>query len=262
MAKLPVSNDFIANEVKSTIPYIFSSLKKFYKDIKFKTEEELGIVYMDYLEFTYKKYSTVKTLLYKNEGKHLYDFYEHTSLKSDTRSEIKTDNTELIFDEKQNVIITGTGGIGKSMLVKHIFINQVQQATTIPIFIELKSLNDFEHLEKTLEDFIYVETYNNHLNLEREYFISTLKLGKYTIIFDGLDEVVASKRQWLDKAIKDFVSLYDKNRYVLSSRPSEVFIGWDNFIEYEMKVLSKEQALSLVNKLDYDSKIKKHFIGI
>ena len=37
------------------------------------------------------------------------------------------------------------------------------------------------------------------------------------VIFDGLDEVNPSKRSWLDREIKEFVTLYNENRYVLSS---------------------------------------------
>ena len=251
--------DILEKEVITNIPKIYQKLKQIYNDLQFKTEEELGVVYQEYLQFTYKKYSTVKTLLYKNEGKFLYDFYEHVYLDDNNSDLIETSSTELIFEKTSNVILTGTGGIGKSMLVKHIFINQVQQATSIPIFIELKSLNESDFSENELVDFIYQEVQNHHLNLEKKYFKATLEAGRYTIIFDGLDEVNPSKRSWLDKEIKEFVTLYNSNRYVLSSRPSEEFIGWNQFAEYEIKKLNKEQALALIDKLNYDEKVKRRF---
>ena len=251
--------EIIEKEVITNIPKIYQKLKQIYKDLQFKTEEELGVVYQNYLKFTYDKYSKVKTLLYKNEGKFIYDFYEHVYLSSSDLEKLETDNTEQIFNKSSNIILTGTGGIGKSMLVKHIFINQIQQATSIPIFIELKSLNDFEFLDNRLVDFIYQEIRNHHLDLEKQYFEVTLNAGRYTIIFDGLDEVNPSKRSWLDREIKEFVTLYNENRYVLSSRPSEEFIGWNQFIEYEISKMDKVQALALINKLNYDEKVKKRF---
>ena len=251
--------DIIEKEVITNIPKIYQKLKQIYKDLQFKTEEEVGVVYQNYLKFTYDKYSKVKTLLYKNEGKFIYDFYEHVYLNSADLEKLETDNTEQIFNKSSNIILTGTGGIGKSMLVKHIFINQIQQATSIPIFIELKSLNDFEFLDNRLIDFIYQEIRNHHLDLEKQYFEVTLNAGRYTIIFDGLDEVNPSKRSWLDREIKEFVTLYNENRYILSSRPSEEFIGWNQFIEYEISKMDKVQALALINKLKYDEKVKKRF---
>ncbi len=250
---------FVEKEIVSNIPKIYNKLKQMFHDLQFQTEEELGIVYQEYLQFTYEKYSTIKTLLYKNEGKFLYDFYEHVYLDDNNSDLIETTNTELIFEKTSNVILTGTGGIGKSMLVKHVFVNQIQQATSIPIFIELKSLNDFEFSENELVDFIYQEVRNHHLNLVKEYFTGTLDAGRYTIIFDGLDEVNPTKRSWLDEEIKKFVTLYNKNRYILSSRPSEEFIGWNQFSEYEIKKLNKNQALALINKLNYDDRVKRRF---
>lgn len=249
----------IEKEIVTNVPKIFNKLKQISHDLQFKTEEELGTVYQEYLQFTYDKYSTIKTLLYKNEGKFLYDFYEHVYLDDNNSDLVETANTELIFKKTSNVILTGTGGIGKSMLVKHIFINQIQQATSIPIFIELKSLNEFDFSENELVDFIYQEIRVHHLNLEKKDFKATLDAGRYTIIFDGLDEVNPTKRSWLDKEIKKFVTLYSSNRYVLSSRPSEEFIGWNQFAEYEIKKLNKEQALALINKLNYDEKVKRRF---
>lgn len=126
MKNVSKSNDFIFEEVRNVIPAIFKALQKKYNDLKFKTEEELGLIYTEYLEYAYSKYSTVKTLLYKNEAKPLYNFYENVKLKNDRMDSVCTDNSNQIFDESNNVIITGTGGIGKSMLIKHIFVNLIQ----------------------------------------------------------------------------------------------------------------------------------------
>ncbi|HFI0749958.1 TPA: NTPase, partial [Streptococcus suis] len=130
-----------------------------------------------------KKFSTVKTILYKNEGKFLYDFYENILLRNSNDEEIETDNTEKVFEKSKKVIITGTGGIGKSMFVKHVFINQIQMGTSIPIFIELKSVNDYDIDNKSFVQFIHQEVFNQQLNLNIDYFIESLECGKYTIIF-------------------------------------------------------------------------------
>lgn len=60
------------------------------------------------------------------------------------RKEIfKADNVNSILDKSNFVIIQGTGGIGKSTLMKHLFINELEKKDLIPIFIELKDMNDF-----------------------------------------------------------------------------------------------------------------------
>ena len=42
------------------------------------------------------------------------------------------------------IIIQGTGGIGKSTLMEHLFINELEQKSLIPVFLELKDINDLE----------------------------------------------------------------------------------------------------------------------
>ena len=79
----------------------------------------------------------------------------------------------MIFQKNNKIIVTGTGGVGKSMLMKHIFINQIDTASSIPIFIELKSIN-----EKSLDDFdfelfIFEEIKCHHLNIERTFSRNT-----------------------------------------------------------------------------------------
>ena len=52
---------------------------------------------------------------------------------------------------------------------------------------------------------------------------------------------------------------YPENHYILSSRPLEEFMGWNQFEELHAMPLSKEQALSLINKIEYDQIIKDKF---
>ena len=257
---MPVTSEkSITNALVKMLPKLWARSKKFYNDKQFKVESELGVVFKDYLEYSYEKYSTVKTLLYKNEGKFLYNFYEPQFLESGNGEVVDTTNSSLIFQKNNKIIVTGTGGVGKSMLMKHIFINQIDTASSIPIFIELKSINEKPLDDFDFELFIFEEIKCHHLNIEREHFQETLKSGVYTIIFDGLDEIISTHRNVLDKSLKEFVDIYNKNRYILSSRPSDDFIGWSNFLEYEIKLLTKEQAVSLILKLEYESKLKNKF---
>lgn len=253
------SSDKVTETLVNIVPKIWNLVKKFYSDKQIKLESELGTIYKDYLEYSCKKYSTVKTLLYKNEGKFLYNFYEPQFLESESGELIDTSNSNMIFQKNHKIIVTGTGGIGKSMLMKHIFINQVNNASSIPIFIELKSINAIQLDDFDFETFIFQEIERHHLNIPIDYFKETLKTGEYTIIFDGLDEIVSTHRNMLDQSLKKFVDVYYKNKYILSSRPSDDFIGWSNFSEYEVKLLTKEQAVSLIGRLDYDTKVKNKF---
>lgn len=241
------------------IPDLYSSGIKKFKDVEFKTEEELGIIYINYLEFEYKRYSQIKTLLYKNEPKNLYNFYEHVNLKKESGETFNTEDSNNIFKGSKKVLITGTGGIGKSLLMKHIFIDQIKRSSSIPIFIELKNVNQHTIDSLVLEDYIYETVLNHHLEIDKDSFSYTMEKGVYTFILDGFDEVHYSHQDKIQTEIKNVSDKYMNNQFIVSSRPSDFFIGWNDFEEYDIQKLSKKQALSLIKKLEYDEKTKSLF---
>lgn len=245
--------------IKNNIPNIFKFLQKKYKDFEFKTEEELGYIYDDYLDYSKKKYTYIKTMLYKTEPKPLYTFYENVDIYSPQDGLIiKTDDINNIIGKSNKIIITGTGGIGKSILMKHLFLNSIEKGVKIPIFIELRDLNDLKQIN--LLDYIYNSVKSLHLNIKKEYFEDTLKKGNYLILLDGFDEVKGNLVDILSKEIQLFTDLYNNNSFIISSRPSETYVGWNNFYEFSAMNLTKEQAISLVKKIGYDKEISKKFI--
>lgn len=157
------------------------------------------------------------------------------------------------------IIITGTGGIGKSMLMKHCFMNAIVSTNLIPVLIELRGLNEYEKNNISIIKYIYDVLCNFGFKLEQEYFEYSLETGCYLILFDGYDEVKSTLSQIVTKEITDFCNKYSDNYTIMSSRPLDEFIGWSDFVEYESMLLTKEQALSLVAKLDYDEELKEKF---
>ena len=90
-------------------------------------------------------------------------------------------------------------------------------------------------------------------------FEYSMKEGAYIIFFDGYDEVNRDKTEKITSEIKTLSEKYCENKFFVSSRPSEEFIGWNDFCEVETLKLSKEQALDLVQKLEFDETVKETF---
>ena len=63
------------------------------------------------------------------------------------------------------------------MLMKHIFINQISSESSIPIFIELKSMNNVNIEAFVIKDFIYDEMKRHHFKLSRKLFLEAWSLG-------------------------------------------------------------------------------------
>ena len=239
---------------------ILSSAGKSLKKFQFKTYEDLQLLYRDYLNRTFKKHSTIKTLLYKSEPKFLYDFYENLDISNNTVKHIPTIDSNKIFTQSKHIIISGTGGIGKSMMMKHILVDQCYTNSSIPIFFELKQLNDLENTGKKFEEVLLDEVYSQGLKFSLEQFIYTLEKGRYTVILDGFDEINTEIVQHATILIKRFTDKYHLNNVVISSRPSDQFIGWETFTQFNVDPLSKQQAISLVKKINFDKNVTTRFL--
>ena len=88
------------------------------KDFSEKSKIELRTAFTKYLEESFKKHSMIKTILYKNQPKYLYDFFECNDLKLDGDI-IDCSNVNNILAISNFNLIVGNGGMGKSTLMKH-----------------------------------------------------------------------------------------------------------------------------------------------
>ena len=248
----------VTNIIEDASTDLWKKVKKFFKDFDNQKEIDLGFAYERYIRRTKEKNSKIKTLIYRHVPQYLYSFYECVGIKYENKI-INTENVNNILELGNKIIISGTGGIGKSTMLKHVFLNCIKNTDFIPVMIELRSLNALDAGEINLYNIIYETLVDNGFQLEEEYFEYSMNKGGYLILLDGYDEVKRDKVMKLSNEIKAVANKYSDNKYILSSRPTDDFIGWNDFIEAECMQLNKDQALSLIKKLDFDENVKKNF---
>ena len=83
----------------------------------------------------------------------------------------------------------------------------------------------------------------------------------FLILFDGYDEITDENKKGFLKKLEAFTDRFSDNYYIVSSRPCEEFVGWSRFFKYETEAFSKEKALRLINKIDYDKSVKQKFLA-
>ncbi|MBU5353904.1 hypothetical protein KQI74_16590 [Paenibacillus barcinonensis] len=258
---------FSVELVQNNIDKFFKSIGDFSVDAYKKIKLSSGIAFKRYLETSIKKYSEFKTILYRDAPVFIYEFYEDSEL---TFGENIIDASDInkLFDLSNNkIIISGSAGTGKSTLMKHLFLNSIEKRTEIPIFVELKNINNITDISPNflsgkfnLLDFIYESLTNLNFNLEKEYFLKSIESGHLIFFFDGFDEVTPEIREELSLQIVKLGDKYFENSIIISSRPSDDFITWNSFTELRMLPLSKRKALNLIGKINYDTEIKERFI--
>ena len=253
-----IATDVTTTLITEAIKSGWKRVKNFFKDLEAKDSVDYGDAYVDYLQNTVKKNSQIKTLIYHRVPKFLYLFYECPNVRYEGKI-IETSNAQDILNINNKLIITGTGGIGKSLLLKHIFLNTAQYGYYIPILIELRKFNQLDSKDISLYKAIYQNLSDNGFTLDDKYYAYSLDAGGYVILLDGFDEINRDKITKIFEQIDSFSQRYNKNHFIVSSRPSDRFMGWNDFHELSLCDLTKKQALNLIQKIDFDEAIKRPF---
>jgi len=245
--------------VKDATKFAWDKVKTFFTDMSAKESMEYGYAYEKYLDNTRLRNGKIRTLIYRYVPEDLYSFYECIGVSYNGEI-IDTSSVNNLVKNENKIIITGTGGVGKSILFKHLFLNAIRDTCLIPVLIELRSFNSIDVKEISLREAIYNSLSDNGFSLEKRYFDYSMEKGGYIILLDGYDEVNRERTDKITQEIKSICSKYTENKYIVSSRPSEAFIGWNDFAEMAAQSLTKEQAINFVNKIRFDDKIKAMFV--
>ena len=250
--------DFTLSFVERYGEKIYSAIKgKIKKELaKFKIDLNIGL--KQYYEKSYEKYSRIKTVLYKTEPKPIYDFFEIPYVKKGADPKFLVDNVNKVLDVSKFVIISGSGGIGKSTLMRHLFISELKEKDLIPIIVELKDVNGIN------DDFGFKELLFQKFNdlsggIDSECIDYALSEGYFLFLLDGYDEIYSSKRDSFFAKFDSFCDKYPDNYYIVSSRPFDEFISMQRFTVLEATPFTKEQSIDLVMRMPYDTDTKERF---
>lgn len=222
-----------------------------------------------YLDSIISEYSEIRTLLYTETPVPFYDFYVQNNLvryvKNNYSSYDIVKYKNVSFPELRSItpyaIISGTGGLGKSMMMRHFLLSSAKeypQTKVIPLFIRLKNYNE---TYKDVMDFVYDEVSPSWPNISVSELGLYLDEGSMLVLFDGFDEISNTLSESFQNGASKFISRYPKNQYILSSRPFSNFSSFSRFTIFNIAPFTKEQGLELIDKLNFredlpDIKIK------
>lgn len=212
------------------------------EDIDFKKQ------FKKYLEDNYEHYSYARTLVFGNQQKKLEDFYIPLTIKCTRNSQtVKIENypTKLINTYKK-ILISDTGGMGKSTIMKWLFLNSIKQSVGLPIFIELRSLKNTNLvLDEILKKIQPIDkTYN------KEFILKVIGRGNFIFFFDGFDEIGVEHRDTVIEDLQNFIlKANNNNTFILTSRPESALATFADFQEFKINPLEKVEAFELIRKL-------------
>lgn len=226
-----------------------------------------------YLEHAKAKHQMKKTFLYETQ-RPFYSFFVCNDVKKRVtpvgsglggshipEPAIKNINIDAFPEGQRFIILSGTGGLGKSMMMTHFLLDTIEKNHgRIPIFVILR---DYDPQKEDLLDFIFSEFKRHDPELRLPGLVELLSHGKAVILFDGLDEVKADNRDKLNKDLEVLVDSYPSSMFIISSRPTLNFRSFSRFMVYDLQAFSPEQSVEMIEKLDQsviDPEIQKDFI--
>lgn len=231
--------------------------------------------YRTYLNRAREKHSKKKTFLYEMQ-RDFYGFFVCNDVKrreSVYRGERRNDRkdgrvienvcVDSFEEERRFIVLSGTGGMGKSMMMTHFMLDTIdrnKETGKVPVFVLLR---DYNPAAGDLIDFIFGELKRHDVDLHLSDLVELLQSGKGVILFDGLDEIKSENCRRFYKEMENLADSYPEASYIVSSRPTMNFRGLSRFTVYDLQPFSQEQAVEMVGKLDrsvVDPVIKKDFI--
>ena len=218
--------------------------------------------FIAYYKRAYNNYSIINTLAFKERVKKLKDIYiPLTIYPVDNKKEKKLTKIEgypkELLDKYGRILITATAGMGKSTLMKRMFLDVIDGQFGIPIFIELRRLN--ENNDILNEVAIQLGGLNDGFD---KGILETLFVdGEFIFFFDGYDEISSSNKAFVTRNIQDFVAKAPNNKYILTSRPEEELACFGEFQEFRIRELKKVESYDLLRKYDISGKTSRLLIS-
>jgi len=197
-----------------------------------------------YLDSYYRKLNFGKTFLHRNDKIEFYKLFFPINLTHNS-NKINTQSLEEVFLKSNCIAIIGSAGSGKSMLLKHFFLSAINKGYRIPILLELRKLSENK---LPIKEYIVNFLLNSEIAPNEVILTKLLKKGDFIFLLDGFDEIYSDKKQMLIDDIESFIDLFNKNRYVITSRPGAKVEMLPRFINTEVSNLTNNEIKKFIHQ--------------
>jgi predicted NACHT family NTPase len=231
-----------------------------------KKKDELKVRFKvgfdEYISQQATRYSNVKTIIGSNIPLKLKDVYVNLYIAKDSHNNksvnIRDDDFLRIGGDLKRIVFTATAGAGKSMLPYLFFLFLSDQSERLPVFIELRDINDYP--DSSILEIIKDKIQEHIPGFTVDQLKYALKEGMIAQFLDGYDEIDHDRRRKRALEIISLAGRYNESIIFVSSRPDEAFIGWERFTNYQLSAFTENQVRNLIQEVPYDENIKALFV--
>jgi predicted NACHT family NTPase len=211
-----------------------------------------------HLEFAYQRCTKIKTILSRDVPLPLLEQYVNLKYRIGGKIVDDFELIEQVWAQKRTLVIS-TGGGGKSMFMRYLWVScSVNPKGKIPIYVELRRLNDIEGDD--IELFLFHTAVSSSNQQARELFASGLREGQFILILDGFDEVQLRKRDRIETKLLDLANKNPETIVVVSGRPEDRYSAWQAFFKYDVLPLDRSQTIALIERVNFKEGTRSKFL--
>lgn len=244
----------------SLIPKAMALVSGAGKEIVSSANYDFGRAHERYCASVIDKYCRARTFFVRDRPQYLDEFYVPSTIRANAAELYPRANlATLDAISGMRTIVTGTGGSGKTIFMRHLLLDSIESGVAYPVFIELRNLSDDDY--SNIEGAVIQFMLDHNFPLDESYARKSIADGLLVILLDGFDEVPTAQRKKLERSIKKMMAKA-KSRIIISSRPDMVLEGWDSFTTAKIEPLSLDDACELLEKIRYEGEeeTKQRFI--
>lgn len=255
-AAKPLVEPFVEKYVTSKLQSFAEWCKKKHKEVMIPTSEH----FQEYLERMYDKYSIINTLVFHNSQRKLKDIYVDQTITKENHIEDGEEKTKIeglpvkLIKKYQKILITDTAGMGKSTIMKRMFVDLMDKGLDvvgIPIYIELNKLSKSHTILTEIQE----ELNSLSEEFDKDLLLKLIQTGGFIFFLDGFDEISIKDRSEVTIDVHNFISKAgNKNYYILTSRPESGLASFGDFQSFTIQPLTKDEAFELLEKYDLSKK--------
>ena len=192
----------------------------------------------------------------------LRSIYYPSRIKTSTGSAAIRSISDLDNSHDSHIVINGTVGQGKSVFLKFLCLTEIEKNETLPIFIELRRINQEVKLIDLIKDQI------SYLQISRridDSFVDlALRIRAVSLFLDGYDEIPSAYAQRTSNEIKSIASRFDKLKILITSRPTDISQHLDQltgFNHLQLQPLTSVDFPPFLEKIGVNRDIRTTLLG-
>lgn len=233
-------------------------------------ECDRGDLYKNYIKKAMKSYRWMT--IHGGEEGELQDYYVCNTLSFNSPTVVPTKlgktNEAIIEDatleklmtyrknrtglDNTNSMLIGNGGIGKTLMLQHLFLEAAKkysETRLVPVIVSLRELilKDDNLVPCITKSFQHFDDAINQSDVE-----ALMYEGRCQLLLDGLDEIDENDIKQFQRQLQATIDKYDETQVILATRECSAIKGIRRFSKFYLVKFSPNQAEKLVDNLLVD----------